>query len=312
MSRACLDLAVRYHDALPLRTREYLNHRGITDPVIDLHLLGWNGERITIPVWDRDGRLAFFRLAKDPDDKTDSPKMLSPAGAPVELYGWERVRAKPCRIVICEGEFDRLVLETQGFAAATSTGGAGVFRAQWAEAFAPIPEVFVCFDRDQAGRTGARRVARFIPQARIVELPEEVDEGGDVTDFFVRLGRKREDFLKLLEAARPLRPEETTKSRAPNADRPRSPGDREVDDLKASVAIEDVVSRYMPLRRSGSNFVGRCPFHDDRTPSFVVYPETRSFYCFGCQAHGDVVTFLMRTENLTFTEALEVIRRLAP
>src|ERR1700752_4696393 len=138
-----LDLVSRYHDALTLRIRAYLNRRGITDAVIDLHLLGWNGERIAIPIFDRDGSLAFFKLARDPDDPRSGPKMTKPAGSTAELYGWERVRTKPCRIVICEGEFDRLVLETHGFAAVTSTGGAGVFRAEWAEAFREIPEVYL-------------------------------------------------------------------------------------------------------------------------------------------------------------------------
>jgi len=66
------------------------------------------------------------------------------------------------------------------------------------------------------------------------------------------------------------------------------------------------------LRRSGKNFVARCPFHDDRNPSFAVYPETQSFYCFGCHASGDVLSFLMRVEHLTFVEALKVLRQFAP
>src|SRR5437867_3318192 len=103
-----LEVARRYHDSLPPRIREYLNRRGISQEIIDLHLLGWNGERITIPIFDREGCLAFFKLAKDPEDLLPGPKMLTPAGAHVELYGWERVRVKPCRIMICEGEFDRL------------------------------------------------------------------------------------------------------------------------------------------------------------------------------------------------------------
>src|SRR5437867_4132459 len=187
---------------MPLRIRQYLNHRGILDAAIDPHLLGWNGERITIPVFDREGRLVFARLAKDPHDPQPGPKMLTPAGGYVELYGWERVRVRPPRILICEGEFDRLVLESRGLAAVTSTGGAGVFRAEWAEPFREIPDVYLCFDRDEAGRRGAANVARLIPHSRLIELPEEVGDGGDVTDFFVRLGRSPEDFRALLDQAK--------------------------------------------------------------------------------------------------------------
>jgi len=306
-----LNLAMEYHRAIPERIRRYLNGRGIPDPVIDLHLLGWNGERITIPVFDRDGKLAFFKLAKDPEDPAAGPKMLTPAGTHAELYGWERVRVKPCRIVICEGEFDRLVLESQGIAAVTSTGGAGVFRQEWAKEFEPIPEVFVCFDRDEAGRNGARRVARLLSQAKLVELPDEVGEGGDVTDFLVRRVKGREEFLRLLQDARPLTREETSdpigKGRAASGKGARD----DVQYLKSRIGIEKLVGRYVSLRMRGENYVGRCPFHDDNDPSLVVYPKTQSFYCFGCRKHGDVVDFLREMEALSFGEALDVLRDLA-
>jgi len=305
-----LDQVTRYHDALPMRIRDYLNRRGITDAVIDLHLLGWNGDRITIPVFDHEGHLAFFKLTKNPDDMRDSPKMITPAGASAELYGWERVRTKPCRIVICEGEFDRLVLETRGFAAVTSTGGAGVFRSEWAEAFREIPEVFLCFDRDEAGHRGAFRVAQAISHARIIDLPEEVGAGGDVTDFFVRLRHTREDFEKLLAAARPAEVPKPEWLKVPGTRRLPNRGD-EISRLKASVSIETVVARYVPLRPSGKSLVGRCPFHQDLKPSFTVYPEKGIFHCYGCSAHGDVIEFLMRAEHLTFQEALKVARELA-
>ena len=148
-----LALAHEYHRNLSPHVREYLQQaRGISPEVIDLHLLGWNGSRITIPIFDREGAVAFFKLAKDPEDRSDGPKMLATPGARAELYGWEDVRYQPEEIIICEGEFDRLVLEGQGFAAVTSTGGAGVFRPEWADAFREISEVYVCFDRDEPGR----------------------------------------------------------------------------------------------------------------------------------------------------------------
>jgi hypothetical protein len=95
--------------------------------VIDLRPLGWNGSRITIPICNKGGGFAFFKLAKDPEDKSDSPKMLASPGGHAELYGWERVLANPERIIICEGEFDRLVLESRGFAAVTSTAARSRF-----------------------------------------------------------------------------------------------------------------------------------------------------------------------------------------
>src|SRR5216683_7803534 len=197
-----LHLAAEYHRALPERIREYLHSRGIPDEIVNRQFLGWNGSRITIPVFNRRGVCESFRLAKDPDDKSDSPKMLSLRGTHVELYGWEVLRLRPQRVIICEGEFDRLVLEANGFEAVTSTGGAGTFKEKWAEIFKEILEIYLCFDRDDAGRKGARRVAQMIAHAKIVELPPDVGEGGDITDFFVRLGRSSGDFERLLSEAR--------------------------------------------------------------------------------------------------------------
>ena len=306
-----LYLAKKFHRFLPARIRQYLNGRGIADSVIDLHLLGWNGERITIPIFDREGRLKFFKLAKDPEDQSDSPKMLTTPGAHAELYGWERVLVKPCQIVICEGEFDRLALESTGIAAVTSTAGASGFRVEWAETLKEIPEVYVCFDRDDAGQKGAQLVCRMIPHAKLVELPEEVGKAGDVTDFFVRLGRSREDFLALLEKAKALPTPDTPERKPVVSGMAKPSGGREVDEFKSAIPMEDLVQRRLPLRPVGQNLIGHCPFHEDRKPSFVVFPRTQTFHCFGCKTHGDLIEFLMKTENLTFKEALDVLRKIA-
>lgn len=303
--------ALAYHQRLPQRLWKYLNARGIPNSLIHKYLLGWNDRRITIPIPGHDGKFAFFKLAKDPEDNSERSKMLATPGAHAELYGWERVLAKPDQIIICEGEFDRLVLESRGFAAVTSTGGAATFKSDWAGAFREIPHVYICFDRDEAGRQGALRVGRMIPHAKLVELPEEVGEGGDVTDFFVRLGRGRDDFLRLMDGAQPVPPQDHPQPLEVHRVRLRSAADEEVEQLKTVVPIEDLVSRYVPLRRSGQNYLAHCPFHDDHNPSFVVYPQSQSFYCFGCHASGDVLNFLMQVEHLSFPEAFRVLRGLA-
>jgi DNA primase len=306
-----LALAKGYHRNLPAHVHDYLHQRrGISPEVNDLHLLGWNGNRITIPIFDQEGNFGFFKLAKDPEDKSDSPKMLATPGGHAELYGWERVLASPDQLIICEGEFDRLVLESRGFAAVTSTGGALTFRPEWTEVLGDIPTIYMCFDNDAAGREGAERVARLIPHARIVSLPKEVGEGGDVTDFFVRLGKAREEFQSLLDAAQALPPEKQAEPSNPNSIPGRHAPNDEVERLKHSVAIEDLIARYVELYTSGGNYRARCPFHDDRNPSFVVYPQTQRYYCFGCREHGDVLSVLMRQERLTFPEALQVLREL--
>lgn len=84
-----------------------------------------------------------------------------------------------------------------------------------------------------------------------------------------------------------------------------------IQELKASCDIEDIVSGYVHLTRKGKNLVGLCPFHSEKTGSFFVYPQTQSFYCFGCGAGGDIITFLRRMENLEYVEAVRLLAQKA-
>ncbi|MBQ9862204.1 MAG: DNA primase [Clostridia bacterium] len=83
--------------------------------------------------------------------------------------------------------------------------------------------------------------------------------------------------------------------------------DNFIQELNAKNDIESVVSSYVSLKRRGRNFVGLCPFHGEKTPSFNLYPETNSFYCFGCGAGGDVVTFIRKIENLSYIDAVKFL-----
>ena len=80
-----------------------------------------------------------------------------------------------------------------------------------------------------------------------------------------------------------------------------------IQELKFRNNIGDVVSSYVNLRRSGRNMVGLCPFHGEKTPSFHVYPDNGSFYCFGCHAGGDVITFVRKIEHLDYVEAVRFL-----
>ena len=82
-------------------------------------------------------------------------------------------------------------------------------------------------------------------------------------------------------------------------------------ELKMKTDIEDVISTYVTLKRRGATLVGLCPFHNEKTPSFVVYPETQSFYCFGCGAGGDAITFLKKIENLDYLDAVKTLAQRA-
>jgi DNA primase len=82
----------------------------------------------------------------------------------------------------------------------------------------------------------------------------------------------------------------------------------QVDQVRAAADIVKVVGDYVKLRKAGANYMGLCPFHQEKTPSFAVHPAKQIFHCFGCGVGGDVFKFVMMIDNLTFPEAL---RRLA-
>jgi DNA primase len=98
-------------------------------------------------------------------------------------------------------------------------------------------------------------------------------------------------------------PTRTTPKPAPQMTTKRTRDD--IETVRANNPIEQVIGRYVELKPSGRRLLGRCPFHDDPTPSFVVYVHNQSWYCFGCVIGGDVFRFVERIEHLSFTEALQ-------
>src|SRR5204862_5771651 len=81
--------------------------------------------------------------------------------------------------------------------------------------------------------------------------------------------------------------------------------DSSVDAVKAAASIVDVVSARTQLRKSGAGYMGRCPFHEERTPSFSVSPAKGTYHCFGCGVGGDTIRFVQETEQVDFVGAIE-------
>ncbi len=82
-------------------------------------------------------------------------------------------------------------------------------------------------------------------------------------------------------------------------------------ELRYRCSVSDIIGRYTGLKRAGRQLKGLCPFHSEKTPSFMVYEDTQSFYCFGCGAGGDVITFIRRAENLDYMDAVRYLADLS-
>jgi len=83
--------------------------------------------------------------------------------------------------------------------------------------------------------------------------------------------------------------------------------EEKIEEVRSASDIIDVVSAYVRLKRRGKSYVGLCPFHQEKTPSFHVTPDKQMFYCFGCQEGGNIFTFLMKTEKVSFVEAVKTL-----
>ena len=80
-----------------------------------------------------------------------------------------------------------------------------------------------------------------------------------------------------------------------------------VEEVRTKNDIVDMISGYVKLQKKGSSYFGLCPFHNEKSPSFSVSPDKQMYYCFGCGAGGNVITFLMEYENYSFPEALKAL-----
>jgi 5S rRNA maturation endonuclease (ribonuclease M5) len=195
-------LVEKCHRGLPCKIRFYLNKRGIKDSIIEKNKIGYGkfyGKYwITVPLMDRNGKYIFFKLREDPLFGND--KSTYPRGVKSQIYSWETLENNTDRIVICEGELDCLLLLSKGILAITSTHGAMTFKEEWIKDLAKFKKIYVCFDNDKAGRIGAEKVLKRlkdITKAEVfkINLPNEVGEGGDISDYFIKLNGKEEDLF---------------------------------------------------------------------------------------------------------------------
>lgn len=186
-------LALNYHKQLPLNIREWLkNDRHLLDEDIDDFKLGYGvfygSSWVTIPVRDAIGNVLFMKLRQDPFLPSDGPKYMG-TGGDAALFNVEVLKDMPDQLVICEGEFDCLVLRAFGIPAISSTAGARTFKDEWIEQLSFVRHLYICFDNDDAGDQGANelieKLSEALPSTSVLQitLPDEVGEHGDITDY---------------------------------------------------------------------------------------------------------------------------------
>lgn len=207
-------LVREYHQRLmnltgPLRDM-LRERRGLTDKTIVDFQLGWDGERITIPIYDEFNTLVNFRRYKW-NSNEDQWKVLNYVDelnnsyGEVRIFGIDRVLDESTDYVIwCEGEMDRLSAEQRGFPCACATSGAGTWKPEWSKLFRNKKRVYIAQDNDEAGRIATQKLCEklyHVVDVYVINWPDNFPPKGDITDFFVKCGLSADDFQSILDNA---------------------------------------------------------------------------------------------------------------
>ena len=181
--------------------------RGYTVETIDRWQLGWDGQRVTLPIHDADGKLVNIRRRRDPRDPNQaaSGKVIGIAAGMNEARLFPIDALDADELVLVEGEWDAMLMHQLGFPSALSvTAGAGTWKNEWTPLF-DGKTVTIIYDNDDAGRRGEQNVARHLAKTatvRILHIPNLPDKG-DVTHFIVEQGRSVDELRDLLADASP-------------------------------------------------------------------------------------------------------------
>ena len=186
----------KYQKALPKDIREYLHKRGVTDEIISERQLGYGSfygaNWITIPIRDMSGEFAFFKLRRNPFGPEGNKYMFYPTGSEAMLYGGENLINNDDYIVICEWEFDQMILWKEWIVATTSTGGVGTFKEEWISLFSKLKKIYICFDNDEPWRKWAdkliNRLSIRYPDKEIYRITLPESWGKDVSEYFSNWG----------------------------------------------------------------------------------------------------------------------------
>lgn len=188
---------------IPERILDYLLSRGLSRETIKKFELGYiesiyEKSWITIPIKDSQGKILFFKLRRDPIRKEGEKYSLYPSGNKACLFNSE-ILVSTESVVICEGEFDCMILDQNGMHAVSSTAGATTFKNEWMKQLAHLDEITICFDKDESGQQGMEKVAEKLilktsAQINTIDLNSVLKDGKDITDYFLRSDKEPDTY----------------------------------------------------------------------------------------------------------------------
>lgn len=328
---ACYNVLMQ--ENISVEVRQWLNKRGVNNDTIALfnihevdHFLTGAGT-IAIPVNNPDGTFSFNKYRRSPFiDAPHLPKYVYDKGGRTTLFGAERLAADNKKVIITEGELDTLVCHSLGLNAVSSTGGALSFQPHFAELLNGY-EVYICFDNDEAGAAGIVKTLQYLPEAKVVLIPEIVgvkditdfvSRGGDIhsllsTAFNPTLEFVMEDKLKRAAVWLPVRFHNEYLKQMTPVSRPSLPTDTEG---KVKAADPKVVGKIQAAKEYPCDrimeFVKNkacCPVHFEKTPSLHYYPANNTCYCYGCSKHFDSIGLYQAVHKCGFKEALDKLAK---
>ena len=170
------------------RIKQYLIDRGLNpDDFAWGEFYGFNW--IAIPVRNEEGDAMYFKLRRDPDDYKNLIKYkFYPAGSTAGIFGLDKLKDYGDYVIICEGEFDCMLLRSKGINAISSTAGSASFKDEWIDKLSHIKKIYVAFDNDEAGKKGAQNLIFKLIQRDsevfLIDIPTTM-KGKDITDYFI-------------------------------------------------------------------------------------------------------------------------------
>jgi DNA primase len=279
--------------------------------------ISFNNNAIVIPVHDENGFFIFNKYRRSPLINT-GVKYWYDKGGKVTLYGWFKAKNHN-KILIVEGEKDCLVSWSHNIPCVTSTGGAQSFQKDWGTLFKD-KEVILCFDNDEAGGMGMAKALDIIPHAKIVLLPKDANIK-DISDYVLANG-DLESILRTAKSFSSIADVEAHKTERLAQFQSVFFHDAYIKIHKKYVitpnqkrvySSDDVANaRQYPIDQLLDFAANKtiCPFHAEKTPSFVLYPKDNHCYCFGgCGKAYDAISIYQKLNNCTFREAVDALNK---